>query len=382
MIKKEISEIKKQFTHSGSTISKIAGCYVGSEKEKISKINDTFLCLPEEETFKYFEIFSKSLSGTLGKNLLNIEFSLDSEFGDGQQKLLMDLRDSGLKDEELLDKFYDRVIDSYDYIGNYLILLVHAAYDIPGVTSDGLDMDDASDEVYEHIICCICPVELEKPALSYDMDSNHFAAKERKWVLSLPAHGFLFPAFNDRSTDIHAALYYTKNAEKPNMSFMECILGQTGVMTAGNQKESFHELITKSLAEECEYEVVRNIQEKVNEIVAENKDEPAPVVLDKTECVKVLEACGVRQEKCAEFEQHFDDEIGEKGVLQATNIVDIKAMKVKTANVEIKVSPENSELLETKMIDGKRCIVIMLDDNVTVNGIPVRSGRILPEEEE
>lgn len=376
MIKKEISEIKKQFTHANSSITKIAGCYVGAEKEIIAELNNNFLSLPEEETFKYFEIFAKSLSGTLGKNLLNMEFPLDSEFGDGTQAFLLKLRDSELKDEALVSEFYKKVIGSYEYTGNYLILLVHAAYDVPGVTDDGFGMEDASDEVYQYILCCICPVELDKAALSYDAVSGHFSARERDWIVDFPANAFLFPAFNDRSSDIHALLYYTKNAEKINQGFVDSVLGCTRPLTAGTQKESFQSLITESLGEECEFDLVRTIHEKVNEIVEVNKDEPVPVILDKSEVVKVLEESGVTEEKCKAFEKNFDEAIGPKATLQATNIVDTRAMKVKTASVEIKVSPENADLLETRIIDGRRCIVITLDDSVEVNGIPVRSGRI------
>lgn len=381
MIKKEISEIRKQFTHTNSSITKIAGCYVGAEKEKIAELNDTFLCLPEEETFKYFEIFAKTLSGTLGRNLLNMEFPLESEFGEGTQAFLLKLRDSGLKDEALVSEFYDKVIENYEYTGNYLILLVHAAYDVPGVTGDGMDMEDASEEVYQYILCCICPVELDKAALSYDAATGHFSARERDWIVDFPANGFLFPAFNDRSTDIHALLYYTKNAEKINQGFIDTVLGCTRPLTAGNQKESFQSLITESLGEECEFELVKTIHEKVNEIVEINKDEPAPVMFDKSEVVRVLEESGVTEERCRTFEKNFDEIIGPKATLQATNIIDTRAMRVKTASVEIKVSPENADLLETRVIDGRRCIVITLDDSVEVNGIPVRSGKISLSEE-
>ena len=381
MIKKEISEIKKQFTHTNSSITRIVGCYVGAEKDKIAEISDTFLCLPEEETFKYFEIFAKSLSGTLGKNLLNMEFPLESEFENGTQTFLLKLRDSELKDDVLISEFYDKVITSYEFTGNYLILLVHGAYDVPGVTDDGLSMEDASDEVYSFILCCICPVELDKAALSFNSITGQFGARERDWVVEFPANGFLFPAFNDRSADIHGLLYYTRNAEKINQNFIDEVLGCTRPLTAGAQKESFQSLIADSLGEDCEFDLVRTIHEKVTEIVEINKDEPAPVILDKQEVVKVLEESGVAEEKCRTFEKNYDEVVGPKNTLQATNIVNTKAMKVKTATVEIKVSPENADLLETRIVDGRRCIVITLDDSVEVNGIPVKSGRIeFPEE--
>jgi hypothetical protein len=376
MTKKEISEIKKLLNREETSITKIRGCYVGAEKEIITELSDTFLCLPEEETFRYFEIFAKTLSGTVGRNLLNMSFPLEAEFEGGTQEFLYKLKNSELKDDELVKEFYQKVIDSYDYIGNYLILLVHANYDVPGVTKDGIEVEDASDTVYSFILCCICPVELEKAALTFNSETAQFGSKERGWVLELPMNGFLFPAFNNRNTDINSLLYYTKNAEKLNQPFIDGVLGCEHTMTAGSQKESFQSLITDALAEECEFDLVRTIHETVNDIIEDNKDEPEPVMLDKQEVVKVLEKSGVPEEKCRTFEEKFDEEIGPKGKLQATNIVDTRTMKVKTASVEIKVSPDNADLLETRIIDGRRCIVITLDDSVEVNGMPVRCGAV------
>ena len=138
MNKKEINEIRKQFTPNNCTITRMCGCYVDGEKNKKTELKEAFLSLPEEEIFKYFDIFRKTLSGTVGKNLLNMEFPLDSEFTGGTQEFLMRLRDSKLTDEDLLEQFYDKIITSYDYGENFLILLIHAAYDIPGRASDNM----------------------------------------------------------------------------------------------------------------------------------------------------------------------------------------------------------------------------------------------------
>lgn len=191
MIKKEISEIKRQFTPSNCSITRICGCYVDGEKNKKTEFKEAFLSLPEDDMFKYFEILRKNLSGTLGKNLLNLEFPLDSEMEGCPQEFLLKLRNSRLQDDEILDAFYDRIIETYDYVGNYLILLIHDAYDIPGKTSDGIEMEDASDEVYSYIMCSICPVDLSKPGLSYDELENSFKNRVRDWVVGMPEMGFL-----------------------------------------------------------------------------------------------------------------------------------------------------------------------------------------------
>lgn len=207
MNKKEIAEIKKQFTPANCAITRICGCYVNGEKEKQSTFKQAFLSLPEEEMFKYFDIFRKGLSGTIGKNLINMEFPLEAELNGGTHEFLLRLRESRLTDDTLLNVFYDRIIEVYDYAEHYLILLIHGAYDIPGKSSDNEEMFDASDEVYDYIVCSICPVKLSKPGLSYDAELNSFHDRIRDWIVEMPNHSFLFPAFNDRSTDIHSTLY-------------------------------------------------------------------------------------------------------------------------------------------------------------------------------
>lgn len=373
MTKQEINELKKLFTIKNCSITRICGCYVDGEKNKKTDFRQAFLALPEEEMFKYFEIFRKCLTGNLGKNLLNLEFPLQSEASGGTQEFMLRLRDSKLKDEVLLEAFYDKIIETYEYVGNYLILLVHDIYDVPGKTLDGLDMEDASDEVYEYFLCCICPVDLSKPGLSYNAEENVFQNRVRDWVVGMPETGFLFPAFNDRGADIHGALYYSKDAEELKESFMEQLLGCPTPMSAGAQKETFQTLIEETLGETCELEMVKNIHEKLQEMVEEHKEEPAPLVLDKNEVKTLLAGSGVANEKLEEFDRIYEA-AGEDTALYATNVFNARSFDVKTPDVVIKVSPDRTDLIGTRKIDGRECLVIELDGNIEVNGITVRSG--------
>jgi len=375
MNRKEISEIKKQLSEDRCCLTRIRGCYVDAEKHIKTELSQTFLSLPEEEMFKYFEIFRKSLSGSLGKNLLNLEFPLQTESNGGSQQFMLRLRDSKLKDDVLLEAFYDKVIETYEYVGNYLILLIHDAYDVPGKATDGMDMDDASDEVYEYILCCICPVDLSKPGLSYNAEENTFQNRVRDWVVGMPETGFLFPAFNDRGSDIHASLYYSKDAEELKDNFMDQLLGCPIPMSAGAQKETFQVIIEETLGETCELELVKNIHDKFQEMVAEHKEDPTPLILDKNEVKTLLADSGVANDKLEEFETYFDVAASEQTELYASNVFNTRSFEVKMPDVVVKVSPDRTDLIETRTIDGRECLVIPLDGTVEVNGITVRNVR-------
>lgn len=382
MTKQEISEIKKLLTPKKCSITRICGCYVDGEKNKKADFKQSFLALPEEEMFKYFEILRKNLSGSLGKNLLTLEFPLKTEEAGGTQEFLLRLRDSRLKDEALLEEFYDRIIANYEFVGNYLILVIHDAYDVPGKTSDGIEMEDASDEVYEYILACICPVELSKPGLSYNPEENNFQNRIRDWVVSLPETGFLFPAFNERSSDIHSTLYYSKDSEELREGFVSELLGCPLPLSAGDQKETFQAIIEETLGDDCDIEIVKNIHDKLTEIAEEHKEEPEPLVLAKNEVKTILADSGVSNEKLEEFDRHYDETAGETTSLLASNVMNTRTFEVKTPDVVIKVSPDRTDLIETRNINGRECLVIALDGGVIVNGITVRSSSVLGENDE
>ena len=382
MTKQEIAEIKKLLTPKKCSITRICGCYVDGEKNKKTELKQAFLALPEEEMFKYFEILRKVLSGNIGKNLLTLEFPLTSEETGGTQDFLLRLRDSKLKDDILLEEFYDRIIDNYEFVGNYLILVVHDVYDVPGRTQDGLEMEDASDEVYEYILACICPVELSKPGLSYNAVENTFQNRIRDWVVGLPDTGFLFPAFNDRSSDIHSTLYYSKDPEELKDSFVDTLLGCPLPLSAGSQKETFQTLVEETLGDDCDIETVKNIHDKLNEMAEEHKDEPQPLVLDKNEVKTILAGSGVSNDRLAQFDRHYDETAGETTSLFASNVMNTRTFEVKTPDVVIKVNPERTDLIETKVINGRECLVIELGGSVVVNGINVRAGGIADGEDE
>lgn len=373
MNKKEIAEIKKQFDADRCSITKICGCYVNHDKQIKTELEQAFLALPQEEMFKYFNIFKSTLSGTLGKNLINMEFPLYTEEEGGTQEFLMRLRGSALKDMDLVHEFYQKIIDNYNYGENYYIILVHAAYDVPGRARDGMEMDDASDTVYSHILCSICPVNLAKSALCYNEERNSIEERIRDWVVDAPAHGFLFPAFNDRATDIHGLLYYSKNPETLQLEFIDQMLGCAQPLTSKGQKEAFHTIIEETLGENCDFTTVKSIHENLQEIMMENQDSPAPVQFEKNDVKRLLEASGASDEQLEEFDSCFEESVDEKAVFAAANVVNTRSFDIKTPDVTVKVSPDKTHLIETRVIDGRTCLVIELSEAVEVNGINLSS---------
>ncbi len=372
MTRKELNEIKSQYTLENCGILRLCGCYVDGERNKITQFNENFLNLPEEEKHKYFDIFKKTLSGTPGKNLVDMKFNVDAYADEGARTFLMNLRDSGLKDDRLLDEFYDRIINNYSYVGNYLILLINQVYDIPAVTTDNIEMDDASDEVYNYILCSICHVNLSKPGLGYDEEDNNFHDKKQNHMVDVPDVGFLFPAFNKRSADEDMTMFYTKDVSEFEDGLIDCLLDCVAPLPAKQQKETFTSLVSEAVGEEADLQVVKNIHANLEQIIEEKKQEStAPVMLDKNEMKNLLEKSGVKEERLENFEEHFEMAAGEHGKLVASNVSSGKKFEVKTPDVVIKINSDKTDIVSTQVIDGRQCLVIQIDERLEVNGISV-----------
>ena len=376
MNKKEVTEIKKLFTPQSCSITRICGCYVDGDKNKKTEYKEAFLSLPEEEMFKYFEILRQSLTGPVGKYLLNLEFPVEAEKEGGQQDFLLRLRDSRLKDNDLLEEFYDRIIESYDHTGNYLILVIHDCYDVPGIAKDGTKLHDASEEVYDYILACICPVDLSKPGLNYNAAQNAFQNRVRDWVVGAPETSFIFPAFNQRSADVHSTLYYSKDTENLHDNFVHSVLGCPVPLSVKDQNKAFQAFVSDLLGCECSFNNMKKIYDSLTELAEEHQNDPEVFAIDKNAMKSILMSSEISEELMEEFDTVFDTTIGSGTSLLLPNILRSGQFEIKSELFELKMEGEYaSGRIEEKIVDGKRCLVIdPSGTNIEVNGILTTSS--------
>ena len=374
MNEKEIAELRRRFRADKSSISRVRGCYVNEKREIISQFDQSLGILGQTESEQLLATLRKTLSGTLGKNLLDIPFDTRQVVEGDQHKLLMTLRNSALRDEEAVSAFYQRVIQSLDLEGNYLILLVQDDYDVPYRSKDGERQDDASSEVFRYILCSICPVKQTKEALSYYVYENAFHSISADWVVSAPEMGFLFPSFDERSTNLYDALYYCKDTSQTHPDFVEAVFHAPAPMPAAQQMETFQTLLEDTLSDECRYQVVQSVHGQLREMIEEHKANKVeePLVVDKGTVRRVLEHSGVSEEHVEAFEERYDDAFGADADLSPRNLVDTKQLEITTPDVTIKVAPDRGDLVETRLIDGARYILIRAEEGVAVNGVPIQ----------
>ena len=373
MIDKEISEIRRHLRRDRSNMTAIYGCYVNDNKEIITEFRQSTGIMPENEGDKYFALLRRTLSGAIGRNLIDITFKTSQVASSAEHKLLMDLRQSQLKDEELRQSFWKKVIDSVVMEGNYLILLGYDTYDVPFKSKDDGFQKDNSDETYSYILCAICPVKQTKGGLHYVPEEKTFHDGAMNQMVSSPALGFLFPAFDNRSTNIYNALYYTHDVSTSQDALIEAIFNTPVPQPAEEQKKTFEALLTTSLGDECSLDVVQTVHDQLRERIALHKEArvPEPLMIAKADVKEVLAACGVSQEHLAKFSVDYDEAFGFEADLHPRNIIDDKHFELKTPDVVIKVDPTRNDLIETRVIGGVKYIMICADETVEVNGVNI-----------
>lgn len=376
MNEKEIAEIRRRYRQGKSNISHVVGCYVNEERQIVARFDQSLTLSGQEEADKFLAILRRTLSGTLGRNLLDITFTTAQVAGNAgdEHALLMALRDSRLQDEAAREEFFARAIETIDLEGNYLILLTCDSYDVPGYGRDGQRLEDGSTDVYTSVLCSVCPVKATRPALSYFVFENAFRSRDVDWLVAAPELGFLFPAFNDRCADLYGALYYTKDTAHSHSAFADRIFAAPLPMPAAAQKETFDAILTESLGEACSCQVVQSVQEQLCGLIAAHKEsgEPQPLLLDKHAAARVLEECGVDDARVEAFEQRFEEDFGPEAALPPKNLVDTKHLELRCPDVTIQVNPERGDLVATRIIDGVRYILIRAEEGVQVNGVDVR----------
>ena len=375
MDKKAIAEIRKLMTLKNCRIDRIRGCYVDENREIVTELHETFLALEESTVEKYCEIFRQTLGGKPGKNLFNLEFPLEEEAPGGRQDMLNRLLQSGLEDKALVRAFFDKVIETAAFPEKYLILLAHGVYDIPGRTSDGIDMEDASDYVYSFILCSLCPVILLKEGLCYDSETRSFLDRRNDWAVQRPDTGFLFPSFNDRGTDLLQSLVFARRPDELHEEIPAELLGGPMPLPEEDQRGVFKNGVEVTLGRDCDFENVKNVHEAIGQIVEEEKDSGEPARIEKVQLRRILYENGAPQESLETFDQAFDEAVGEGGSLMAENVADIKKLEIKTPSLRITVKAEMADMIRTRFIDGVAYLTNPVADDIEVNGIRILQSR-------
>lgn len=372
MTDKELREIRRRFRPNKSNITTIKGVIVDKDKTIKSNINQSMINTISDDSEMLLSIMKKTLSGNVGTNLIELEYKATEVIDNEYHRLLMDLRDSNLKNADALNFFYSKVIESVHFDDSFAILVASDNYDVFSYNSSG-DRDEESTTVFSYIVCAVCPIKQSAAGLFFSEFDNSFRSVESHMVLGKPELGFMFPTFDDRCANIYKAQLYTKNVADIHSDFIKNIFNVELPMAAPEKKDSFELCLTETLEEDCSLEVVRSVHDQITEMVTEHKmtKQEEPLTLSKSTFKNVLENCGIDEDKVEKFENKFDEQFGKNAEIPPLSIIDVKKFEVNTPYVTIKVDPERSDLISTQIINGSRYILIRANDGVEVNGVNI-----------
>ena len=371
---KEIGEIRRRFRIDRTNMTHILGCYVNERREIIASFEQAMASTNESEREMYLSLLKKVLAGTLNKNLLDISFTTQQTMDSPEHSLLMRMKNSSLKEDEAVEEFYKKIIDNIMIEGNYLILLGSEKYDVPYKAKDGAVFSEASESTFNYFVCAICPVNETTASLEFKPGDNIFQNSGTSHKVNSPVLGFMFPCFDDRGTNIHNALYYTKNSADNHPEIIETLFNtEDNFLPADSEKENFQSILRETLDEDCSIDMLQSVQNKFEFAILEHKESknPEALTMGKNSVLGILEDCGVKDEKVENFSHLYDEQFGKDVSINPKNIINERQYEVKTPNVVIKVKPEFKELITTKIIDGKKYILIDAENSVEVNGISV-----------
>jgi len=372
MTEKEIGEIRRRVRRERSNMTAIYGCFVNEQKEIVTEYRQSMAMMSENEADRYFGLMKRIFSGTVGKNLLDITFRTAQVANSPEHKLLMDLRTTALKDDDLRAQLYRKIIENTHLDTGYLILLGCDTYDVPFKNKE----EGNSGEVYTYVICAVCPVKQTKAVLHYVAEEKEFKDGGISQVAQAPALGFLFPAFDNRATNIYNALFYTHDVKTAHAELIDSLFNVQAPKAAAEQKKSFEALLSTSLDSECSMEVVQNVHEQLCQCIELHKEDKTPdtLMVSKEQVKSALVASGVSESRIAKFSVDYDEVFGFEANLHPKNVIDNRKFEIRTPDVSIKVSPERSDLIETRVIGGVKYILICADEDVEVNGVSIHIG--------
>ena len=376
MNRKEIREIKKRFNPDMDNFGHIYGCYVNAAHEIIAYMDSPTMLMGNEEREMYMKTLKKTLSGALGKNLLNVEFSTAQVEDSDEHRLLQTLRTSHLGNETMRKILFQRIIDNVDMgdVG-YVILLASDSYDVPYKNGGSDEWSEESTYQFEYFICCLCPVKDPKGALRYLAEEQNFRAASTGSILGAPQMGFMFPTFDDRMTNIYRALYYTRSSADVHQDFLKAVFNLDKLpMAANTQKNAFDSALADSLGDECSMDVVKalhsRIGEKIDVIKGPGADDAPEIHINELE--EILMKSGTSDEAIEKFHDTCKNYFEGEEFFNPENLINRKQFKLETAEMNVSIDPEHAFGIKTEIIDGRQYLMIPISEGLTVNGVDVK----------
>lgn len=228
MNEQDIKELKKRISPNTGTMTRMCGCIINADKEIEITFNDNFLNIDDACIYKYADKARAVFSTKLDDNMMELKYH--------GNKIWESVYKSGLKDNKLMLEVY-KAIRTHLPSGSFLVLFFHDRYDIIRYTKN-MEKLDESEETYEYIIGCICPVTRSAPALAYDDENKRMGISAREWIVGVPCTGWVYPSFDRHSADTEHMMFYSRKADDVNHELIrQCLMCDDRLTTTETMKK-------------------------------------------------------------------------------------------------------------------------------------------------
>ncbi|MED4402340.1 DUF4317 domain-containing protein [Metabacillus fastidiosus] len=380
MNKKDIANIRKQFKLNNQfmKIREIFNVYVKKESGEIyHQVSQPFEMLEQEAQELFLANFKKVLTGHLDAKLFELKFRRDAE--DSTQRILFEgVRAETTDDwEEYMLKIVEKMFAHVAYEFDTMVTFIRGEYQKVTKKRDLESEEGGDDAVYssEFILCSLNKTDQPKKALLFDYVEKEFKsnnAVDPIINLTAPLTGFMFPAFNDNSADVNHILYYGGKVNQPDDYFIEEVLQCKDIITAVEEKDSFEQILKVVVGDEIDSEIISNVYEEIDKIVQENEESESPT-LDYRDIGRILQVSGVENVDTEKVEQAFKNVVDDVNhEIKASSIVP-KSIKINTKIADVSISPQDLKNVKYITYNGKRCLLLEVDEDVVVEGFRLES---------
>lgn len=376
MTEKELQELKRQFKWENDKfyLARVGVAYakVSFDGREIlsSEIKD-FSLLSEEEGELYLAAFKKALSGTMGKNLVEYEFSSSPDSEHEAQHRLYAFRQDQLNSEEKFRELCEEIIVKGQYTDNVCILAAACEYSVPLKTKNDEDSLEEAGK-YRFVLVSVHPAALTKIGLVYDRSSNTVQRKvnDEMQIETAPLDAFLYPCFTDRGADVNHVLYHCKNEKSFNPDFVQSFLQCENQVSSLDQKDGFKQVLQGMFDKRLKAETILSLHNNITDDMQENAEETGMLTYSKGQVRELLEASGADDESLSHFSSVYSLVMDDRDIA-AVNMTDRSRIVFKTPSINLSVKNAGADQVSLKMVDGKKYLMIAVEDDVEIDGLSV-----------
>lgn len=385
MNKKDIANIRKQFKLKNDLmrITDIFNVYIMKQSSDIfHQESRPFEMLEQEQQELFLHNFKKVLTGQLDSKIFELKFK---EAGENESQFILHdglvAQSVEVWKQQMLE-LVEKMLKDKQYEMDIVITFIRGSYFKPTKRSSEEAEESDKDEVYSHsfILCSINKTEQPESSLLFDYVERVFkynVVVDPVINLSAPIAGFLYPSFTDNSADVNHILYCAGKANEPDFHFVEEVLNGEAVITAQEDKIIFEEIVKDVVGDELDTATLANVYEEIHRVIDENEEEEVPK-LDYRDVERVLKVSGIEDVQTEQVERAFQKVIDdEKYELKASNILpkyNSKSIKINTKVANISISPQDLKYVKQINYNGKRCLLIEVDEDTVIDGF-----KMIPE---